>query len=428
MTHATQEEENTVGSLIKFELKKICSQRVTQVAVIVIAAFLAWATTFNISSQYAFDPNAVGVEFEGASAIAQQKENADALAGPISDKAATDAIREWKTFMVGDEIAERYQWGDANASADAKEYWDFYAPRGSYLSLIVGPWMQGFEMPVSVASRINTSTTLDLYGQARQKVASELAAGNDVFVYTEAEQAFWKEKVSNVQTPVEYGYAGGWLDFFDMSAFLIFALIVCAIACASVFNTEYRERTDAVLLSTKLGKSKLGSAKVIASVIVASVVYLVLLAVLLGVPLAFFGTEGAGLPLQLRELCNAYSLSLGSAVLLICVVGYLVMLGLLGVTLLLSSRMRSSMGILAIIAAIVIVPMMMSNLHNNIANHILFLFPYLALDANNFFDMVSYSLGPLVVEYPVALAIFYAALFVVGTVLSRRWFSKHQVA
>lgn len=395
MTHATQDEEDTVGSLIKFELKKICSQRVTQVAVIVIAAFLAWVTTFNITSQFALDPNAVGVEFEGASAIAQQKENADALAGPISNKAATDAIREWKTFMVGDEIAERYQWGDANASADAKEYWDFYAPRGSYLSLIVGPWMQGFEMPVSVASRINTSTTLDLYGQARQKVASELAAGNDVFVYAEAEQVFWKEKVSNVQTPVEYGYAGGWLDFFDMSAFLIFALIVCAIACASVFNTEYRERTDAVLL---------------------------------GVPLAFFGTEGAGLPLQLRELCNAYSLSLGAAVLAICVVGYLVMLGLLGVTLLLSSRMRSSMGILAIIAAIVIVPMMMSNLHNNIANHILFLFPYLALDANNFFDMVSYSLGPLVVEYPVALAIFYAALFVVGTVLSRRWFSKHQVA
>lgn len=41
MTHATQDEEDAVGSLVKFELKKICSQRVTQVAVIVIAAFLA---------------------------------------------------------------------------------------------------------------------------------------------------------------------------------------------------------------------------------------------------------------------------------------------------------------------------------------------------------------------------------------------------
>lgn len=417
-----------MGSLIKFELKKIYTQRVTQVAVIAIAALMVWVTTFNISSQYALDPNAVGKEFEGASAIVQQKENADALAGPITDKAATDAIREWKAFMAGDEIAERYQWGGANMGTDAKVYWDFYAPRTNYLSLIVGPWMQGFEMPVSVASRIDTTVTLDLYEQARQKVASELVGGNQAFTYSEAEQTFWKEKASSIQTPVEYGYAGGWLDFFDMSVFLIFALIVCAIACASVFNTEYREKTDAVLLSTKLGKSKLGTAKVVASVIVASVVYLVMLVVLLGVPLAFFGTEGAGLPLQLRELCNAYSLSLGAAVLVICVVGYLVMLGLLGVTLLLSSRMRSSMGILAIIAAIVIVPMMMSNLHNNVANHILFLFPYLALDANNFFDMVSYSLGSLVVEYPVALAIFYAALFIAGAVLSKRWFSKHQVA
>lgn len=417
-----------MGSLIKFELKKICSQRVTQVAVIVIAALMAWVTTFNISSQYALDPNAIGEEFEGASAIAQQKENADALAGPITDKAATDAIREWKAFMAGDEIAERYQWGDANVSADAKEYWDFYAPRTNYLSFIVGPWMQGFEMPVSVASRIDTTATLDLYEQARQKVASELVGGNQAFTYSEAEQTFWKEKASSIQTPVEYGYAGGWLDFFDMSVFLIFALIVCAIACASVFNTEYREKTDAVLLSTKLGKSKLGTAKVIASVIVASVVYLVMLVVLLGVPLASFGTEGADLPMQLRELCNTYNLSLGVATLILCAVGYVVMLGLLGITLLLSSRMRSSMGILAIIAAIVIVPMMMSNLHNNVANHILFLFPYLALDANNFFDMVSYSLGPLVVEYPVALAIFYAALFIAGVVLSKRWFSKHQVA
>ena len=94
-----------MGSLIKFELKKIYTQRVTQVAVIAIAALMVWVTTFNISSQYALDPNAVGKEFEGASAIVQQKENADALAGPITDKAATDAIREWKAFMAGDEIA-----------------------------------------------------------------------------------------------------------------------------------------------------------------------------------------------------------------------------------------------------------------------------------------------------------------------------------
>lgn len=417
-----------MGSLIKFELKKICSQRVMQISIIAIAALLAWVSTFNITSQHALDPNALGSEFEGSSAIAQQKENANALAGPITDEAVTDAIREWKTFMEGDEIADEDRWDGSNMGANAQEYWDFYAPRTNYLSLIVGPWMQGFEMPVSVASRIDTSSTLDLYGQAQQKIASELEEGNSVFSYSDAEQAFWMGKAESVQTPTDYGYAGGWLDFFAMSAFLIFALIIMPIACAGVFSREYREKTDAVLLSTKLGRSKLGLAKVLASIITASAIYLVMVAVLLGVPLIFFGIDGAGLPMQLKELCNTYDLSVGAATLTLCAVGYVVMLGLLGITLLLSSKMRSSMGILAIIAAIVIIPMMMSNLHNNVANHILFLFPFLALDANNFFDMVSYSVGAIVIEYPIMLAMLYGLLFIVGSLVAVRCFSKHQVA
>lgn len=417
-----------MGSLIKFELKKICSQRVMQVSIIAIAAFFVWVTSYNITAQYALDPNVIGSEFEGSSAIAQQKQDADALAGPITAEAATDAIRDWKTFMVGDEIADRYRWDGTTMGANAKEYWDFYAPRTKYLTLIVGPWMQGFEMPVSVASRIDASTTLDLYGQAHQKIASELEAGNSVFSYSDAEQAFWMGKAESVQTPVEYGYAGGWLDFFDMSAFLIFALILMPIACAGVFCREYRDRTDAVLLSTKLGRSKLGLAKVLASIIAASAIYLVMAAVLLGVPLIFFGIDGAGLPMQLKELCNAYDLSVGAATLILCAVGYVIMLGLLGITLVLSSKMRSSMGILAIIAAIIIIPMMMSNLHNNIANHVLFLFPFLALDTNNLFDMVSYAIGPIVIEYPVVLALLYGVLFIGGSLIAVRLFSKHQVA
>lgn len=417
-----------MGSLIRYELKKICSQRVAQIAILAIAALLAWAATYNITSQYALNPNDVGSEYGGTAAITQQKADGDALAGPITDESATDAIREWKTFMDGEEIADRFQWTGPAVGADAKEYWDFYATRGSYLTLLVGPWMQGFEMPASVASRIDANTTLDLYGQAANKVMAELEGGSPIFTYTDAEQAFWRAKADNVKTPVEYGYAGGWLDFFDLSAFLIFALIATTIACANLFNMEYREKTDAVLLSTKLGKSKLGCAKVLAAIIVASAIYLAMIGVLLVVPLIFFGLDGADLPIQLRDLCNTYSLSAGAGVLVMCVVGYIIMMGLLGITLLLSSKMRSSMGILAIIAAIVIVPMMISNLHNNIANHIVYLFPFFALDANNFFDLVSYSIGPVVIEYPVMLAIVYGALFVGGIAVALRSFSKHQVA
>lgn len=84
--------------------------------------------------------------------------------------------------------------------------------------------------------------------------------------------------------------------------FLIFALLAVVITCAGVFNVEYREKTDAILLSTKLGKSRLGKAKVLAAFIASSAIYWVSATLLLVVPLIFFGADGASLPLQAHLL------------------------------------------------------------------------------------------------------------------------------
>ena len=86
------------------------------------------------------------------------------------------------------------------------------------------------------------------------------------------------------------------------------------------------------------------------------------------------------------------------------------------------------MGILAIAAALVLVPMFVSNLQNDLANHLLYLAPFFALDPGNLFDMVSYAFGPLVLEYPVALTLVYLIVFAGGTVFAARSFSRHQVA
>lgn len=418
-----------MGSLIRFELKKILSRRVMQVSLGVIFAMLCVITCFNITSQYALDPDQVGKEFEGTEAIAHLKENAHALAGPITDKGATEALREYKVFIGSDgEVKERYRPDRSIPGADAAEFWRFNATHGAYMSLLTQPWMSGFQMPVSVAATIDTSSTVDLYGQVHAKIASQLASTEGALTYTAAEKDFWLAKLDSVSMPVEYGYAGGWEDFLDLEQYLIFGLLAVVITCASVFNIEYREKTDAVLLSTRFGKTRLATAKVVAAVIVSSAIYWLMAFVLLVVPLVFFGAEGANLPIQASALTNTYSVSFSSASLICCLVGYLVMLGLLGITLLLSSRMRSSMGILAISVALVIVPLFVPNLSNNIANHVLFLFPYYALEPHNLFDMISYSIGPIVIEYPVMLSILFLVLFVAGSLLAARSFSKHQVA
>ena len=417
-----------MASLIAFELRKMFTKRVTQVSIGAILLIVAANIWFNLTFQYALDPDEVGVEFEGAPAAAQIKTNADALAGPITDEKATEVLREYQAFINPEgEIRDEFRTDGAVRGERAEEYWKFNATHYAYLGLLTQPWTTGYQMPVSVASTIDTSGTVDLYGQVRAKIASNLDASG-TFSYSDAEKDFWNSKAQGVSTPVEYGYAGGWKSFLGLVQHLIFALLAVVITCASIFNGEYRAKTDAVLLSTKFDKSKLGRAKVLAAVIAASAIYWLVALMVLAVPLVVAGLDGAGLPIQALILTNVYDISLAGASLTCCVVGYCATLALLGVVLALSARIDSPMGILAIGVVLVLAPVFVPAVSSSIANHVLYLFPYAALNPNNLFGMVSYAAGPVVIEYPVLCVGVYVVLFVVGVVFAGRVFRRHQVA
>ena len=418
-----------MGSLIRYELKKVLSRRVSQVSIAAVLALVAVIAFFNITSQYALDPKEMGTEFEGTAAITAIKANAEALAGPITDEEATEALREFKEFVGPDgEVRSEYRMDRKPYGEKAGEYWEFRAKNGALMALLTGPWMQGYQMPVSVAATIDTTGTVDLYGQVRSKIASELGTNDGALSYNDNERAFWSEKAQGVRTPIEYGYAGGWEEFLNLAQFLIFAMLAVVITCASVFNGEYRAKTDAILLSTKFGKSRLGRAKAAASVISASAIYWVFAFVFLAIPLIFYGADGAGLPIQIYKITCTYGISLSAAALICCLVGYLATLALLGIVLALSAKIDSPMGILAVGVALILIPVFVPTMTSSIANHIIYLFPYDALNPFNLFDMVSYAIGPVVVELPVFLAAFYLLLFAAGIALAIRTFKRHQVA
>ncbi len=417
-----------MSSLIRFELKKMFFRRVTLVSCMFVFAMLVVIAITNINSQYAPNPDDLNSDLIGTAAISQIKSNEEALAGPITNEKATEVIRQYQTFLdPNGELKEEFVYRGGVPDSYVDEYWRFRAVTNSYLNLLTKTWSVGYSLPASVATTIDTSQTVDLYGQINAKIESELDDSPDGLNYTSAEKAFWLDKAKGVFTPIEYGYAGGWEDFLSMTQFLIFALLAMAITCASVFNGEYSSKTDALILSTKYGKTRLGRAKVAAAFIGASIVYWAAVLILLVVCLIFFGSQGAGLAIQMISLSNTYSISLLEASLICCLVGYLATLALLGIILVLSARMRSPMGILAVAVAIVLIPLFIPNLSNNVANHIVFLFPYYVLDPHNLFDMISYAVGPVVIEYPVFCAILYALLFIMGAVLSMRSFRNHQI-
>ncbi|MCQ4882177.1 hypothetical protein NE624_18035, partial [Alistipes onderdonkii] len=84
------------------------------------------------------------------------------------------------------------------------------------------------------------------------------------------------------------GYAGGWADVMACIGFLAFAMVAVCVVLTPVFAGEYQDRTDAVLLAARYGRSKLVAAKIVASLLFATAYFALATAVIMGVALAFF--------------------------------------------------------------------------------------------------------------------------------------------
>lgn len=98
-----------------------------------------------------------------------------------------------------------------------------------------------------------------------------------------------------------------------------------------------------------------------------------------GILLLSFGIDGWNLPVQVLNTIAPYNLSLLGATLLAIATLYLVMIGMVAITLLLSAKMKSSVPVLSIIILAMILPMFLDiSETNGIWNRILVLLPYRA--------------------------------------------------
>src|SRR5699024_8600070 len=129
---------------------------------------------------------------------------------------------------------------------------------------------------------------------------------------------------------------GGWEDMLACLGFLALAMVAVCVALTPVFAGEYQDKTDAVLLSARYGRSKLVAAKIVASFLFATAYFALCALVVVGVPLVFFGAEGGGLPLQNLAVTIPYNLTMAQAALIGIGLAYLITLALAALTLALS--------------------------------------------------------------------------------------------
>lgn len=417
--------------LVKFEFKKLLARRTSQMVSVGIMALLCVIMALNVVQTKT--SSSTGEILGGTAAIAQQKARAEAHEGVLTVERVREEVAAYRALAFSKVDPSQVEGLGAEAAyAVMKEAYDedeFRAIYDTYYSYLLSPWIAGSMEQYQVAAQLGDEDVAGFYGAVADSLRRALDDGmGGTWAYSDAERAYWTEKQATVGEPLSYGYAGGWGDVLACLGFLSFAMVAVCVVLTPVFAGEYQDRTDAVLLAARYGRSKLVAAKIVASLAFATAYYALATAVIVGVALAFFGAEGGDLPVQVLALGIPYDLTMAEAAWTAIGLGYLMTLGLAALTLLLSSKLRSQLAIFAVCAALVFLPGMIPSGGSGAILHALYLFPINALNDQVLYNsLVSYPVGPLVIDLVGLLAMLYAVVLAVCAPLAARAFRRHQV-
>ncbi len=406
--------------LIQYEFLKILRKKST--LIVMAASLVITAVFFGLPVLRFQTYNQDGV-LRGLEGIQYEKEQYADISVPLTNEYIAGTIREVQELFedpdnVGYDGYEQFLIDDA--------YWDGIAPRESMLNMIARNYADPNE-----SAGYNTLTDLDVsdgtdFYQARQdkieKILNDPSSG-----LSKEEQDYWRNKNSAVVEPFQYGYYGGWEIIISAFELLMFAVLAVCIVIAPVFSGEYQAGTDAVILSGKYGKTRLITAKILAALLFGVSAFTLHVIVAFALPLAAFGIDGRNLPLQINGTTIPYSLTFLEGTLVNLGVIYLVLTAMIGLTLFLSSKMKSPYLVLIIVVPVLFLPMFLSpNGTSGLINLLIFLTPYQSL-VPRFGSYISYQVGPAVFDAFTMRAIVYAVLALVLLPLARLGFRKHQV-
>lgn len=418
--------------LVKFELKKLLARRTSQVVAAGMLLLLCVIMALNVVQTKTRSDT--GEIVGGTAAIAQQKVRADAHEGVLTVERVQEEVTAYRALAFSKVDPAQVEGLSAEAAytlmKEAYSEDEFRAIYDTYYSYLLSPWITGSLEQYQVAAQLSDGDVAGFYDAVAASLQRELDDGmGGTWEYSEAERAYWTDKQAAVGEPLSYGYAGGWSDVLACVGFLAFAMVAVCVVLTPVFAGEYQERTDAVLLATRYGRSKLVAAKIVAALLFATAYFALAAAIIMGVALAFFGAEGGNLPVQVLGLGIPYDLTMAQATWTAVGLGYLMTLGLAALTLLLSSKLRSQLAIFAVCVALIFLPGMIPSGGSGAILHALYLLPINALNDQVLYNsLVSYPVGPLVIDLVGLLAILYALVLVFCTPLAARAFRRHQVA
>lgn len=358
-----------MNKLIRLELRKIFSKRLTQLAftlVLLLSAVLSFSTYQN---KYASD--GAGHEGSGRTAVEIDKEIAARYSGVLTDE---------KVQQMLSEIVPKSGENGLNA---------IYIYRNTIQS--------------AVSARFS-----DINGNWNGLRVSDVFGGKTVKI----------------------GYVDSWLSTSrNLTKILTIFSLFIIVMIAPVFCGEY-SGVDNIILSSKYGRTKCAAAKVAASVLATLITSVVVLAVNLLMAFAFYGSEGLDCSILFAQLTYIegsipFNITCGTQLAYQAILAVTGALGVTGITLIFSATCKNQMIALVASAALYALPLLFPVTETSSLFRLAALLPAYH---TQFVSLMSIGQLSGILLYAIAAVPAAVILVAIGGAVSRRIFAKHQVS
>lgn len=408
--------------LTRFELRKITRRKSFYAGIVILVAVALFLSIILVTNMQMTGKD--GEFINGTAAIRLEREYNRQLAGPLTIAAMEAAVRRHQDLLHDPSNLDEK--GEMTVEANAK-----YDTRDNQIQFLI---MDAFS-PASgydyyLIDKINPEEMKDFYQKRLEKVQVFLNRNDSDNNYTVKEKAYFIKMNEQIPVPFQMDYVTGWKNVFENlpSLFLIIAFVI-GFSLAPVFAGEYQRGTDAIVLSTRYGRSRAIAAKLKASFIVSAGLIIFPILIYTFLILGVFGFDGAGAHVQMIKFLAPVPYTVIETYLWTVLIGSLACLMVGALTLWLSSRMSNSFSVIVTAGVLLVGTQFIPDSQNSrLLSYLINLLPGNMFDS--FRKITGYELfnigGQLIPTYKIMVGFSIIAITLLIP-FAYRAFKKHQV-
>lgn len=411
-----------MGTLIKYELKKIFRRKSTKVSLVVMLLWLlCWCSIIIKDNDYT-DKSGKGIN--GLKSIELKREQVTKHAGYLSEDKLTNVFNDYQKIIKD---SKNYQ---PNSKWLKNEAFAKYVDKHEILDLLRQDFSYADKYNYDIIDSLSNKDVKDFYKRRDEKVKEILNKKYAHGSYSQSEKDYVISLNQKISRPFYFNYFNGWEDILKM-LFPVMAMLitlVTSICVAPIFALEYQTGADSVILSTRYGKNKLIIGKILAVLLCVTFIYFTVVLIFTLGMLWCYGSYGWNASFQVISIKSVYPYSVLEVYLLGVAIGYLVILAFSSFIMLLSSKIKTP-AIMVISGLLIFVPILVRRDKENLAlNRVMNLFPGNAVNAFvNFSSYDTYSFKNIVLLAPQLITILSVIGICIFVPIAFYNFKNHEV-